>query len=426
MVFETMEKMISREHLFLTRKQTLICRRRVARWIGGISALCVSLFLILGAGPAHADRQAAAHYFSAGKQAFEKRDYLTAIRAFEESQRAKPHVLTLFALAQACRHQYERDRDISKIQQAIEHYSAFLSQAPRSSWRPMARAQLKRSRAILARNPPARLAAAKSTTKEAEPTQLMITTQAPGARVTIDGEPAGGEPAPAIRVVSEGKHRVQVEAPGYVASEREILAVKNQLVVFNVDLILMPGSLRVLSSEDGAAVFLDGQQVGVTPYEQVGVPLGTHEVKVLYRGHKLWSKKVAVRSGATEIALANLEQSPKRKISRYLAMGSLVAGGLGGLAGVFALAADSRIKQSERGTSTLVEWNDDRVNEDDRLAARDIWAITSTALFSVAAAAVVTAAVLYWFDIPSPPSQAKRPAGSKKQANGSWRYGIVF
>jgi len=86
----------------------------------------VLLTLLLTWSPAHADRTSAARFFSAGQQAFEKGDYLTAIRAFGLSERAKPHPSTAFALAQSLQNQAEKDRDVAKVQRAVDLYRQFL------------------------------------------------------------------------------------------------------------------------------------------------------------------------------------------------------------------------------------------------------------------------------------------------------------
>jgi len=115
----------------------------------------------------------------------------------------------------------------------------------------------------------------------------MITSQAPGARVTIDGEPPGGEPAPAIRVVAPGTRRVRVTAPGFSAAEQSVTAVDERLVVTAVDLAPLPGRIRVTSETDGSTVFVDGQPIGKTPLDHSGLVPGRHALAVSHRGHKL-------------------------------------------------------------------------------------------------------------------------------------------
>ena len=81
-------------------------------------ATAIGLAVLLATNVARGDRSQAAQYFAAGQQAFEKGDYVTAIRAFEQSQRAESHPNTLYALAQSYHRQFDRDQDLAKVQRA--------------------------------------------------------------------------------------------------------------------------------------------------------------------------------------------------------------------------------------------------------------------------------------------------------------------
>jgi hypothetical protein len=358
------------------------------------------LAAVSGTQPVAADTRQAAKFFSAGQQAFEKQDYNTAIRAFEESLRAKPHPATVYALAQAHRMQYGQDLNLHNLRRAIDLYRRFVTEQPGSRFRATADGHLVRLLAILARQP----AAAASQPAPARPppeTQLMITSSTPGARVLIDGEPPGGEAVPAIRVVSAGDHRVEVTAPLHARQSRSVMAVKHRLILTNIDLEPLPGGLRVLSSLDGATVFIDGKSLGQTPFSRSDLAPGKHEVAVAHRGRRLWNDSVEIEPGRTASTVANLRWSTRRKASVLTAGGGVAAAIAGLVTGLLALGEDSALAGAPPTADA------DRRAWDDRLDRRDRLATSSTVLLGVAGAALVGAAALYWFDNPDPPKPAR-------------------
>jgi len=362
----------------------------------GRRGLLILLLLAL-AGPARADKREAGRLFAAGQAATDAGDYLTAIRAFSESLAAHAHPHTHFALAQAFRSQFMVDRDMGKARQAVDHYRRFSQKSPASPWRPTADAYLLELLAILAKEPPAPAEDIKAAPPQ--PTQIMVTSRTPGARITIDGaQPAVASPA--IRVVKPGDHEVRVTAPDHEPGRRVVRAVKDRLVVAEVDLALLPGTIRVLSSLAGARVFVDGLEAGQTPFEKSGYRPGTHAVTVLHRGRKLYKEKLKVEADKTSLVMADLRWTRQRKGSVYIA-GASAALGLAGLV-VGALALQEEAAMASLATTT----NPGRSAYDQRLGTRDDLALTSTVLLTVAGTALVTAAGLFWFDSPDPPASA--------------------
>lgn len=377
--------------------------------------LLLAAALLLGGGEAAADRQTAARFFSAGQQAFEKGDYLTAIRAFEQSYAAQAHPSTLFSTAQAYRRQYLRDQDPTRARQAVDLYRRFLKEAPRSPWSAAASANLLALLADLTRLPPASQPRPPAPVK----TQLMITSKTPGARVTIDGEPPGGEPAPAIRTVSPGEHIIRGEAPGHLPAEEQVTAVKDRLIVASLNLRRRPGSLRVLSDPVGGAVHLNGKLAGSTPLERDGIAPGEHDLVVSHRGRQLWRHRVTIAPGRTAMVMATPAWSGQRKA----AVGTAASGGALALAGLvcglLAIQEDAALDGLPLGTDAQ------RRAWDDRLMARDRLATSSTALLSTAGAALVTAALLYWFDLPAMVT-GEAPHTSAPGRISNARMGISF
>jgi tetratricopeptide (TPR) repeat protein len=379
------------------------------RTMGGrLLVVLLSLLLPLAA---LADDKEAGRLFAAGQEAADKGDYLTALRAFEDSLKAKPHPYTLFSMAQAQRKQFLVDRDIARAHRAIALYQEFVRQMPASPWRKSAETFVLDLLAVLARDPQA---APRENAPPPPPpaTQIMVTSTTPGARIFIGAEDRG-ERSPAIRVVDPGNHGVRVEAKGYRTATREVRALKERLVVSEVNLDLLPGRVRVLASEDGARVYIDGQPVGQTPFEAGGFAAGEHAIAISSRGRRLWTGAIKVEPDSTALAVANLSWSRQRKIAAGTALGSGAVFVAGMVTGLVALKSDASLGPLTSKTNT------DREDFNSRLQGRDRMATASTVLISLAGAALLAAAGIYWFDTPEAPAARfpdGRPPGSSTTA----------
>lgn len=106
----------------------------------------------------------------------------------------------------------------------------------------------------------------------------------PGATVHIDGNPVG--PAPIrVRDLTPGEHSYKVIADGYEPTEAPFSFELGSNVFFDLELLSSAGLFHVGSTPAGATVWLDGDQLGVTPLDISGVALGEHEVRVALDGY---------------------------------------------------------------------------------------------------------------------------------------------
>ncbi len=102
--------------------------------------------------------------------------------------------------------------------------------------------------------------------KQGEPAVLSVTTDPPGALVTVDGEPFGTTPV--REQLPEGTHVVQVEREGYVVRTREVVSTGGVVESLDLELQLLPkkGNTTLLYGVGGAlaAVGLAGVAGGAT------------------------------------------------------------------------------------------------------------------------------------------------------------------
>jgi hypothetical protein len=145
---------------------------------------------------------------------------------------------------------------------------------------------------------------------------VRVLSDAPGARAFIDGTDMGSVPVD-IKDVKAGEHIVQVKAPGFQVGEKKVAVTAggSQIVKFdlNTEAPADQGTLKIVSSVPGAAVFIDGAAVGNVPQEKK-LSAGEHPVVVRLEGYKQFEQKVAVVAGQTITVSADLKAVGRLRI----------------------------------------------------------------------------------------------------------------
>ena len=72
------------------------------------------------------------------------------------------------------------------------------------------------------------------------------------------------------------------------------------------------GGLQVNSDPDGARVFVDGEEVGVTPLQLKGLPVGSRVVRVEAEGYQTWTTAARVVANQRARVSAVLQRSSQR------------------------------------------------------------------------------------------------------------------
>lgn len=135
---------------------------------------------------------------------------------------------------------------------------------------------------------------------------LRVTTAAPGATVFVDGTSVGVTPWESG--VAAGDHLVVVEKDGFGRFERRVTV--GQGGALDVAAELKPvGSLRFLSSPDGASVVLDGNVIGKTPLVKTDVPAGDHVIAFRADGFHEFQQPVTVQGGQMAVLNGTLRSS---------------------------------------------------------------------------------------------------------------------
>lgn len=378
-------------------------------------ALALAALAALGAGRAEAGDDAgveqAKTYFEAGRQAYEANRYAIAASAFEEAYRLSPRPQILFSMAQAYRQQYFMDRDPAKLRRSIELFRKYMQDVPQGGRRDHAQQHLVELEPMLKRaeEEQRKLGKAIEPARVEVETQLMITSRTPGAQVAVDGDEPSD--APLVRNVTPGKHKIRVEAPGFVAEESESVALQGRLVVADVNLKEKPAAITV-AAPDGAEVSLDGRTVGEAPLPTaLEVNSGKHLVVVMERGRYPFARDLELARGESLHVQAELETTTQRTVSYWLlgAAGGLVVAG--GAAGAVALVAEGQAKSitsdlSARRGLTTQSLNDYKADVD----RRNTFAPASAILLGSGVAVGIVGALLYFIDAPRLEARVEAPA----------------
>jgi len=142
------------------------------------------------------------------------------------------------------------------------------------------------------------------------PGRLSVVAEPVGASVFLDGTEIGQAPIDAVEIES-GTHVLRLQAPRYLNLEQSI-QVEGGGAAQRFELQLTPNSAMIFVSTDppGAAIAVDGRQVGETP-GSVDVEAGEHTLELSLAGRKSVERRLIVAANAPQrlegIALPELD-----------------------------------------------------------------------------------------------------------------------
>jgi len=105
----------------------------------------------------------------------------------------------------------------------------------------------------------------------------------------------------------EGKYAIRVLAGGYQKSEQEIQVQPRTLQNVQVTLQSLPGSIRIESEPSGATIFINGQNMGKTPYNMASIAHGSYKIELQAENFKPFTKALQVQSGQLTELKASME-----------------------------------------------------------------------------------------------------------------------
>lgn len=165
--------------------------------------------------------------------------------------------------------------------------AAALKPAPKPATEPVKPAPVAQAAAAVRPEPPdakpPAIPAAKPPEKpDAKPAQpapatAAITSIPPGARVFIDGSPAGVTPLKADGLAPGAEHRVRLVMAGYAVYEETISVREGGVARVGATLVRQYGALTV-NAKPWAVVYIDDEERGTTPLAGIRLPAGEHQL----------------------------------------------------------------------------------------------------------------------------------------------------
>jgi hypothetical protein len=130
---------------------------------------------------------------------------------------------------------------------------------------------------------------------------LLVTSDPPGAIVTVDGERREQRTNTTFSDLLAGNHVVKIEKEGYRAPpQRTVLVQTNQKTSVHFTLQQGKGTIVVESTPAGAEVLIDGvKHTDLSPCTIPDVPAGERNVSIRIPGYREYVKKVNVSDGET-------------------------------------------------------------------------------------------------------------------------------
>jgi hypothetical protein len=367
-----------------------------------------ALGLLLSAGllglPALADPpsdlERAKQSFKAGATAYAAGDYLAAIQALDAAYQLTPLPAIAFSLAQAERKQYFVDHARPHLERAISLFRKYVDLSPVGSRRADALDALSQLEPLAATEP---RPAAPALPREAEParrTRLLFTSDAPGARLLLDGAPPAVSPL--IREVEPGKHRVLVEAPGFFASQREVTAIAGELILTPVPLRERPSTLAIWTAAD-AEIYVDGVFLGQGGQGIVlELASGTHRLAVGQKGRHVALRDLTLERGKAQTVRIDLAPTAQRIAADALFIGGGAALGASLFFSALTVRSEGQAeaflgRRAERyvSSSELYSYNA-------AISDRNRYRIGTGVCLAAAAGFFITGLFLHEFDQPNP------------------------
>ncbi len=232
-----------------------------------------------------ADRARAAKLEQEANQLYGEGRYKEAIEKYRLSYEITADANLLYSIAVA----YQQ---LEAWQECVSNMERYLEKAPPGPKRDRAENTLKSCDARIVQDQ-----------------RLSIESEPKGATVYLDERTRSIGSTPVTTYVRPGRHKVWVELPGYEPVEQEIDVQTKEPFRLNLQMqkVQNVGWLYVDANIIDATVFIDGKNVGLTPFkEPLAYPAGRHQVVVDRDGYTRFDQHIGVDKGKVATVDANM------------------------------------------------------------------------------------------------------------------------
>lgn len=262
----------------------------------------------------------AGEYFKEGRALFNKGLYSAAIEAFKKAYALVPHPTALYNIARS----HEK---LGDAENCVKVYGEYVDLYKRMN-------NGKDPDDII----DVRAAVAKCQLLQRP--KISIGSEPPDAKVYIDDKAKLLGQTPYDTTLDPGKYKLYLVLDGYVPFEEtfEVRAGEPVNLRFRLEKFQRVGTIRVKSNVRGAQIFIDGRNVGLTPYtEPITLDEGPHQVSVKKDDYTGFAKEVpVVVNEQTEVVSEIFLRDSPMTWKGYVGWSALVVGVGLGVGGFFA------------------------------------------------------------------------------------------
>ena len=123
----------------------------------------------------------------------------------------------------------------------------------------------------------------------------MVKSEPPSAEIYLDGDNIGVTPA-IITQILPGRYKVKIKMDGYNVWDESVDVKANKETSLTARLQGKDGSIVIESEPTNAKIFIDGNNVGVTPETINNVKPGKYFIEINLDGYETWSNEINVEA----------------------------------------------------------------------------------------------------------------------------------
>ncbi|HJX66727.1 MAG TPA: PEGA domain-containing protein [Polyangia bacterium] len=244
-----------------------------------VCAFCVAVLVTAAAWTAVAgDKEEAKQLFDAGLKLMHLDDFAGASADFERSVALYPTQNSLFNLANC----YKALQRYGDALAAIERLRKDFAGKLKPEIKDAVERQQQEINSLVAR--------------------LTLQTVPADATIRIDGKDMGTGPKLGPLLLGPGEHEIEAARSGYRSQRRSVKLVSGAGRTEKFVLEGASGNLVVRANVAGAAVFVDGRQVGTTPLDEpLALPPGEYVLNLRAAGHEDAERSIEVQSDSKQV-----------------------------------------------------------------------------------------------------------------------------